>query len=117
MYNLQRRILRRVAVCRSWRRIVLSTPRLWTKFSFRYCKAKAEGQCQLFCDWLRHSGDLPVSIKLSINSDNDDYYTEANEFPTFSFMLILNAAKECSYRWKSLATIRLPHTLYSLLCG
>ncbi|KAF8903346.1 hypothetical protein CPB84DRAFT_1823982 [Gymnopilus junonius] len=108
------------AVCHSWHRIALSIPRLWTNISIQLCEEKAEGQSQLVCDWLKRSGEFPVSIELSSILSGYDHTVGdkfPDELPTLPFLPMINAINECSHRWKRLACIKLPPAFCNLLCG
>ncbi|KAF8190057.1 hypothetical protein BJ912DRAFT_353283 [Pholiota molesta] len=51
------------AVCSAWRAIAWSTPQLWTSISLclNYIN---RARCDILCDWLGRSGELPLYIKI-----------------------------------------------------
>ncbi|KAJ7659164.1 hypothetical protein DFH06DRAFT_437322 [Mycena polygramma] len=52
-------------ICRRWRDIALSTPRLWSNISLDLENIPAyEGQLHLLETWLRRSGDCPLFISI-----------------------------------------------------
>ena len=56
-------------VCKSWRRIAWSTPRLWSIVSIRLVESRYNTQRVLLEDWLRRSGDCPLFISLHLEED------------------------------------------------
>jgi len=50
------------AVCRHWRKIVWSTPILWTYISIPVFKCLQPGRIILLQDWIAHSKSLPLTI-------------------------------------------------------
>ncbi|KAJ6608609.1 hypothetical protein B0H10DRAFT_520341 [Mycena sp. CBHHK59/15] len=52
-------------ICREWRNVALTTPRLWNSIALR-CSTPTDLQCNVhLCDtWLKRSGMLPLSIRV-----------------------------------------------------
>ncbi|KAJ7879480.1 hypothetical protein B0H14DRAFT_2500496 [Mycena olivaceomarginata] len=96
-------------VCRSWRAISLSTPRLWAKIHVveplpdRYSRLTAPfdekvAQCvQATKMWLGRSGQCPLSISLESSPDNSPPETEVS--PAASLQL-LQALVPFAPRWQ-----------------
>ncbi|KDR86092.1 hypothetical protein GALMADRAFT_150404 [Galerina marginata CBS 339.88] len=59
------------AVCRSWRQIAWSTPRLWSTISILLNPHKYPACSGLVKQWLARSGHLPLSVYMGTDLDND----------------------------------------------
>lgn len=59
-------------VCKTWKRIRDNTPRLWTRLDIVYCSRPLQSVQRL--RWLlERSGALPLDIRLSCSSSEEDY--------------------------------------------
>ena len=93
------------AVCREWRTIAWSDPRIWTHPNIRI-----EGYCaldiriQLATEWIQRSLDLPLSVYLHISLD----YADADPVEIYDLFDVIN---KNSYRWYSLDLVAPPHVL------
>ncbi|KAF8961082.1 hypothetical protein BDZ97DRAFT_1256023 [Flammula alnicola] len=89
------------SVCRTWREIALKTPRLWASANIFLYKSDLRGsQAELVKQWLDRSGQLPLSISLTM--DLPDHCQVQEE----SFSRLFDVVRQYSHRWHSL-------TLYS----
>ena len=93
------------AVCRGWRHIALSTPRLYTVFPVCLGTPRLLGYFEIIEAWLHQSKGLPLSIylydsqkkylgKRKGHSESMETYRRVDK--------IVDLLKEHSYRWKLL---------------
>lgn len=68
-------------ICRSWRRILYSTPKLWTSLNMNPLLSASK---DVFSSWLGMSGGLPVSLNISDN----------NAFLTPSIIYVIKANRQ-----------------------
>ncbi|PPR01308.1 hypothetical protein CVT26_015307 [Gymnopilus dilepis] len=69
------RLLNLGAVCRRWRDITWATPSLWTSLNasfWGYKEQPSDIQLELIRAWLNRSGNLPLSISLTVYGGNKE---------------------------------------------
>ncbi|KDR86091.1 hypothetical protein GALMADRAFT_150403 [Galerina marginata CBS 339.88] len=100
------------AVCRAWREIAWSTPRLWTVISVCVNAPGLAARCDLARGWLVRSGGLPLTIHIftSISCSTDTLLTSPD---TLHFIKLIN---QHSNRWQRL-DLSVPFPLVSEFCG
>ncbi|KAJ7704174.1 hypothetical protein B0H16DRAFT_719691 [Mycena metata] len=64
-------------ICRSWREIAISTPRLWRAISFNYGGDNAHVQTEVVKIWLERSGRCALSIETDEHYECNDEFVEA----------------------------------------
>ncbi|PPQ76865.1 hypothetical protein CVT26_001485 [Gymnopilus dilepis] len=93
------------AVCREWRTIAWTDPRIWTHPNIRIDGYRAlDIRIQLATEWIQRSLDLPLSIHLNIGFN----YADADLVEIYSLIDVINTN---SYRWHSLDLVGPPHVL------
>ncbi|PPQ96199.1 hypothetical protein CVT26_005510 [Gymnopilus dilepis] len=92
------------SICKSWRRIAWSTPKLWTTVSIDIEEDTRKEDLEFLTHYVRRSGSLPLSIALSADTPSRDLSLY------FPFIEIVN---QCSHRWKCLE-LELPFPLIEL---
>lgn len=91
------------AVCRTWRDIAWSTPRLWTSLTVHVDFARQPTQTRLTQEWLARSGKLPLSIRLvDYKQRNDDINL---------IRPLISAINQYAQRWRNLH-IHLPTCMF-----
>ncbi|KDR86109.1 hypothetical protein GALMADRAFT_274784 [Galerina marginata CBS 339.88] len=99
-YTTKKR-LRLGSICRAWREIAWSTPRLWMSIAIDVCSARKSSVPQNGIDvvnkWLARSGELPLSIFLS----NSQQPIETSDL-TDAYNMI-NVINQYSSRWHFLS--------------
>jgi hypothetical protein len=61
-------------ICRAWRQIAMSTPRLWTDISLSFLDDRFDENMWLLRTWCDRAGTLPLSVALSsyhLSTDHD----------------------------------------------
>ncbi|PPQ74165.1 hypothetical protein CVT26_006769 [Gymnopilus dilepis] len=81
-------------VCRPWRRIAWSIPRLWSTITICFDEKRSRNQVILFQDWIKRSRECALSLTL-----NSRYY--APHEPEIDFF---KALLKTSYRWRKLSS-------------
>ena len=66
------------SICRYWRRIVWSTPDLWNTLWLKISDRTTVAHSQMVADWLRRSGQLPLSIFMFC-LHNEDYESDDSD--------------------------------------
>lgn len=93
-------------VCRAWRRIAWSTPRLWCKIGIRFAEKRYDAQRVLFEEWIKRSGNCPLELNL------DTHYSEKQwEPPADSTLEFLMTT---CHRWRILKTSAFPNMAVAL---
>ncbi|KDR86095.1 hypothetical protein GALMADRAFT_235326 [Galerina marginata CBS 339.88] len=100
------------AVCRAWREIAWSTPRLWTVISVCISAPNLPARYDIARGWLVRSGGLPLTIHIftSVPCNTDDLLTSQD---TLHFIKLIN---QHSSRWHRL-NLSVPFPLVSEFCG
>ncbi|KAF8181830.1 hypothetical protein BJ912DRAFT_906679, partial [Pholiota molesta] len=97
------------AVCRTWRDIAWSTPRLWAAITINmdFPPHNRATQMSLIQEWLSRAGQLPLSIRLINNSflHNDSTFLHSDDI--HQMRLIIDLVNQYSPRWRNLI-IHLP---------
>ncbi|KAF9236984.1 hypothetical protein BU15DRAFT_49312 [Melanogaster broomeanus] len=86
-------------VCRTWRKIAHSYPRLWTYLNISFseaCDNPAEDFSKALDMWLTMSSTLPISLTLT---DRQMYYSDTVDM----IILLVHQLKWYSRRWKSIS--------------
>ncbi|KAF8956724.1 hypothetical protein BDZ97DRAFT_2062756 [Flammula alnicola] len=84
------------SVCRTWREIALKIPRLWASANIFLFRFDLRGsQAELVKQWLDRSGQLPLSISLTM--DLPDHRVQEE-----SFSRLFDVVRQYSHRWHSL---------------
>lgn len=83
-------------VCTRWRSIVLSIPKLWSKFCVGHWYGKQESAVELLRVWLSRTGDLPLQCQIALTPGFCLY----NSVPTLFLALVAT-----SNRWQTLALV------------
>ncbi|KAJ3510246.1 hypothetical protein NLJ89_g4790 [Agrocybe chaxingu] len=95
------------AVCKRWRDIAWSTPRLWTRLNLYLDLKIVDWQTLMTEEWLARSGSLPLSIRLRSRGERN-----LSSFAGLFRSLMYRQ----SARWKNLK-VDLPYSLVALLRG
>ncbi|PPQ74759.1 hypothetical protein CVT26_005056 [Gymnopilus dilepis] len=96
------------SICSQWRTIVWSTPMIWSRISLYLITSRYETQIELLQDHLTRSGDLPLTINLMFQEEND----WSSRLPTQLVDFLVTTAP----RWYC-ANLVLPEAWYPLLAG
>ncbi|PPR06402.1 hypothetical protein CVT26_004848 [Gymnopilus dilepis] len=91
-------------ICRRWRQIAWSTPRLWSQLFIYHRHASSQTDFELAREWLERSGSLPLVIEFSsFCRDNSCTCTWGTAVPKCKRML--EVLIQYSDRWQSLTLI------------
>lgn len=94
------------AVCRTWRDIAWTTPRLWASVTIRvdFRSSGQLAQTRLVQEWLARSGNMPLSIRLvdNLQQRNDDISVVAP---------LITTINQYALRWRNLH-IHLPTCMF-----
>ena len=97
------------AICRTWRRISFSQPRLWTSLNiFMNDPDKLSTQHQLVNEWLGRAGRLPLDVWIHCRPDVFEEEWDVS---------LLDTIKTTSSRWRNLRLSLPPHFCSRLLSG
>ena len=58
-------------ICRRWRSVATNTPRLWRDIEIYVSIKRYKSQIGVLHDWLRYSGDMPLTIIVNICAQED----------------------------------------------
>jgi hypothetical protein len=94
------------AVCRKWRRIARSTPRLWTIINIRLVHdIPSLNSTLIFAqEWLDRSGQLPLTIHVTASPSNDVTLQMS------AMEAVIELINEYAHRWQDLQ-LRMPAVL------
>jgi len=82
------------AVCKDWREIAWSNPRLWSTMAINIPSSNFESQTSVAHEWLSRSGRLPLSIRI-VRKQYDSTFRPA-------FIIFLAVVNGESSRWHTL---------------
>ncbi|KAJ7236925.1 hypothetical protein C8J57DRAFT_1728111 [Mycena rebaudengoi] len=71
-------------VCRAWRDIALTTPKLWASLHIKYDVHRSTSWCQMFEEWVRRAGSSPLSVVMEYRGGA----VEWSRFPTVFHQII-----------------------------
>ncbi|KAF9530736.1 hypothetical protein CPB83DRAFT_156911 [Crepidotus variabilis] len=94
------------SVCKQWRAIVWSTPRIWSHVSLCLSTSRWETQTSLLSDWLSHSGVCPLIINLCFENEEEWASSTPEDF--------VNILAGTANRWSAINYV-LPEDWYPLL--
>jgi hypothetical protein len=100
------------AVCRSWRSIAWSTPMLWSCLSLHLSSQDLTILVDLMKEWLRRSGELPLSVRLScdpVSGDRGDAIHRTGQ--PYIFQMIRTISDDYRHRLHAL-DLRIPATYF-----
>ena len=94
-------------VCAHWRKVVQSSPQIWSHLSLCLSTpwARYERQVSLLKEWLSRSGVCPLTINLVFQNEDDWTNMLANE--------LIDLLAQNAFRWKSINFV-LPEAWYPL---
>ncbi|KAH9475046.1 hypothetical protein JR316_0012149 [Psilocybe cubensis] len=96
------------AVCQSWRKLAWNTPSLWTNIRIFFQRRPDLNDLQVVTEWLKRSGNLPLSIRLSEYNDSDSSDFEPSQRAVHN--LFIDLVNQYSDRWRYLEFEGLPET-------
>jgi hypothetical protein len=64
--------LRLGSICQDWRRIIWSTPLLWSSLSMHVSRDTDSTKCSLLMQWLERAETAPLHIKVTAGNDCDE---------------------------------------------
>ncbi|KAJ6520882.1 hypothetical protein DFH09DRAFT_1287338, partial [Mycena vulgaris] len=95
-------------ICRQWRETAISTPRLWTTFSFPADAPQSEARDYLINYWLSLSPHQPLSIDLHVEADDPDtHHRDVSK----SIQACLGLVGKYSSRWRDVRLCLKPSAL------
>ncbi|KAF8902238.1 hypothetical protein CPB84DRAFT_1776276, partial [Gymnopilus junonius] len=86
------------AVCQAWRKLVESTPVLWTYIQIFLSKSTVRINVDILTNHIHHSGRLPLSIKIRAEETKDDIYARMDIESRFT--PFVEELCSCSDRWE-----------------
>ncbi|KAJ6500562.1 hypothetical protein C8R45DRAFT_73503 [Mycena sanguinolenta] len=97
-------------ICRHWRAIALSTPKLWNSICLNCTNEKIQANIPLCDMWLKRSGSLPLTIRLyrPYRQNSSDYNIE-------HWRSLMSTILAYAHRWRLLDFKNVP--VYSLDVG
>ncbi|PPQ66996.1 hypothetical protein CVT26_009954 [Gymnopilus dilepis] len=105
LFSVQSQALNLGAVCKGWRRIALSTPRLYTVLPICLGTPRLLGHAGVIETWLHRSKGLPLSIYLYDSKTNYLGEKKGDFEAVETYRLVASIAdllKKHTYRWKLL---------------
>ncbi|KDR85888.1 hypothetical protein GALMADRAFT_235025 [Galerina marginata CBS 339.88] len=106
--------LRLGAVCQYWRRIVWSTPQLWTFIQINLVASDMQASYDIVRQWLARSGRLPLLIHIDTPKRSPGHLSVIRSDVASGFPLIELINLHCD-RWRQLS-LSIPSTFFSLFC-
>jgi hypothetical protein len=95
IYDFRRAVMLPGSVCKHWRDIALSTPRLWNLISSKLRKTTVPSEVDFVRTWISRSGELPLCIRLHGGWLDDSEYMESSAANS-----ITDAVAEYAERWE-----------------
>ncbi|KAJ7771664.1 hypothetical protein B0H16DRAFT_1514261, partial [Mycena metata] len=99
-------------VSRAWRKISLSTPRLWSSISLRCGNKELQTNSALCAAWLKRAGSLPLSIRFSRPSIQEEPISHG---VTRNYQDLLETILPYSNRWRFVHFENLPAPTYDII--
>ena len=94
------------AVCRGWRQLARSTPRLWSTLDFNLTDSM-DALPHLVADWLERSGGLPLTLKVYYSDRGSDLLKKR-------YIPVIDTLNEHSGRWFDVKFVLPPAYLHHL---
>ncbi|KIM37075.1 hypothetical protein M413DRAFT_31225 [Hebeloma cylindrosporum] len=94
------------AICRRWRAIAWSAPRLWCSIAINVNRGSHGDEVRLIRDWLSRSGQLPLSIRITMNPNYE-------LLPEAVISAVIEGVNEYADRWRVL-DIQVPPSMLPL---
>ena len=91
------------AICRAWRRIGWSTPRLWSTLPIRLHRCHSEVYKNLTLEWLARSAQTPLDIAIGYDHRGANV-TPLTEENVDLWKPLIDIVNGCSSRWRTFNT-------------